>query len=147
MEVVTRRATVEDAAIVAPLFNEYRVWYHQVPDEEAALNFIIERLQFDESVIFLEFINGEAVGFTQLYPIFTSIGMKRAFLLNDLFVKETARGKHVATALLNAAKEHARSLNCKWLMLETATDNFAAQALYEKDGWVREKNMFYSVAL
>ena len=55
--------------------------------------------------------------------------MQRTFLLNDLFVIDTARGKHVATALLNVAKEHGRSLNCKWLMLETATDNFAAQAL------------------
>ena len=121
--------------------------FHQTSDAGAALNFISERLQFNESVIFLAFINGEAAGFTQLYPIFTSVGMKRAFLLNDLFVKESARGKYVATALLNAAKDHGRSLNCKWLMLETGTDNFPAQALYEKDGWVKEKNFFYSVAL
>jgi len=147
MEVTTRKATVEDAKNIAPLFNAYRVWYHQTPDADGALHFITERLLLNESAIFIAFINDEAVGFTQLYPIFTSVGMKRTFLLNDLFVKETARGKHVATALLNAAKEHGRSLNCKWLMLETGTDNLAAQALYEKDGWVKEKNLFYSVAL
>ena len=57
MEVVTRRATVEDAAIVAPLFDAYRVWYHQNADAEGALHFISERLQLNESVIFIVFIN------------------------------------------------------------------------------------------
>lgn len=147
MEVITRKAAIEDATIIAPLFDAYRVWYHQTSDTGGALNFITERLQLNESVIFLSFINEEAVGFTQLYPIFTSVGMQRTFLLNDLFVKESARGKHVATALLNAAKDHGKSLNCKWLMLETGVDNLAAQALYEKDGWIKEKNFFYSIAL
>ncbi|HRH50157.1 MAG TPA: GNAT family N-acetyltransferase [Panacibacter sp.] len=147
MNVEIRRATVEDANIIAPLFEEYRVWYHQVPDADAALNFITERLQFNESVIFIAFINDEAVGFTQLYPIFTSVGMKRTFLLNDLFVKESARGKHVGKALLNAAKKHGKSLNCKWLMLQTSNDNYRAQALYEKDGWIKESDFFYSVLL
>lgn len=147
MEVGVRRATIEDANIIAPLFDAYRVWYHQTADADGALHFITERLQLNESVIFIAFINDEAIGFTQLYPIFTSVGMKRAFLLNDLFITASARGKHAGTALLNAAKDHARTLNCKWLLLETATDNFAAQALYEKDGWIKEKNFFYSVAL
>ncbi len=45
MEVVTRKAIVEDAELVAPLFDAYRVWYHQKADAEGALHFIIERLQ------------------------------------------------------------------------------------------------------
>ena len=114
MDVVTRKAVVEDAHLVAPLFDAYRVWYHQSADSEGALHFITERLQLNESVIFMAFINNAAVGFTQLYPIFTSVGMKRAFLLTDLVVKDSARGNHVATAFLNADKAHGQSIQCNW---------------------------------
>jgi len=143
MNIEIRKATVEDATIIAPLFDSYRSFYKQLPDVNGALNFIKERLQQNESVIFIAFIKDNAVGFVQLYPIFTSVGMNRAWLLNDLYIHVSARGKGVATALLNASKEFARSTNSKWLMLETATDNYTAQALYKKNGWKKETDMFY----
>jgi GNAT superfamily N-acetyltransferase len=43
--------------------------------------------------------------------------MKRAWLLNDLYIHVSSRGKGVATALLDAAKEFAKSTGSKWLML------------------------------
>ena len=147
MRIEIRKATAEDAAIVAPLFDAYRMFYKQQPDIDGAFNFINERLQQNESDIFIAFINNEAVGFTQLYPIFTSVGMQRTFLLNDLFVKDSARGKGVATALLNAAKDFGKATGRKWLMLETGNDNFTAQALYEKNGWSRETDFFYTIKL
>lgn len=147
MSIEIRKATPEDATIIAPLFNAYRMFYKQQPDMDGAFNFISERLQQNESDIFIAFINNGAVGFAQLYPIFTSVGMKRTFLLNDLFVLEPARGKGVATALLNAAKDFGKTTGRKWLMLETANDNFTAQALYEKNGWTRETDFFYTVKL
>ncbi len=147
METLIRIALAEDANMIAPLFDAYRMFYKQPSDINGATDFIRERLEQNESVIFIALINGEAVGFTQLYPIFTSVGMKRTWLLNDLFVTDTARGKGVATALLNAAKDFGKATNSKWLMLETAKDNFTAQALYEKNGWTRGTDFFYSVQL
>jgi ribosomal protein S18 acetylase RimI-like enzyme len=138
-----RKASVEDAAIVALLFDSYRSFYKQAPDVDAAFNFIKERLQQNESVIFIAFIKDNAVGFVQLYPIFTSVGMKRAWLLNDLYIHVSSRGKGVATALLDAAKEFAKSTGSKWLMLQTASDNYTAQALYKKNGWKKETDVFY----
>ncbi len=81
-----QRAGAEDALAIAPLFNLYRQFYQQAPDEEAAWHFISERLRKNESVIFIALKDERAVGFTQLYPIFSSVGMKRCWLLNDLFV-------------------------------------------------------------
>lgn len=147
MELIIRKASINDAAIIAPLFDAYRVWYHQQSDMEGALAFITARLENNESAILLAFINGKPVAFTQLYPIFTSVGMGHAFLLNDLFVKEEARGKNIATKLLEAAKAYGKTKNCKWLMLQTNNDNYAAQSLYEKNGWKKETDFFYSVTL
>jgi len=143
MNIEIRKASVDDAVIVAPLFDSYRSFYKQVPDVDAAFNFIKERLQRNESVIFIAFIKDNAVGFVQLYPVFTSVGMKRAWLLNDLYIHVSSRGKGVATALLDAAKEFAKSTGSKWLMLQTASDNYTAQALYKKNGWKKETDLFY----
>ena len=143
MNIEIRKASVEDAAIVALLFDSYRSFYKQAPDVDAAFNFIKERLQQNESVIFIAFIKDNAVGFVQLYPTFTSVGMKRAWLLNDLYIHVSSRGKGVATALLDAAKEFAKSTGSKWLMLQTASDNYTAQTLYKKNGWKKETDVFY----
>lgn len=143
MNIEIRKASVEDAAIVALLFDSYRSFYKQAPDVDAALNFIKERLQQNESVIFIAFIKDNAVGFVQLYPTFTSVGMKRAWLLNDLYIHVSSRGKGVATALLDAAKEFTKNTGSKWLMLQTASDNYTAQALYKKNGWKKETDLFY----
>ena len=82
------------------------------------------------------------MGFTQLYPIFSSVGMKRCWLLNDLFVLDTVRGKGIATALLDAAKAFGLETQSRWLMLQTAYDNHAAQALYEKSGWTKDEDYY-----
>ncbi|QEC66982.1 GNAT family N-acetyltransferase [Panacibacter ginsenosidivorans] len=147
MEFSIHKATAEDASIIATLFDAYRMFYQQPSDIKGATEFITERLQQNESVIFIAFINNVAVGFTQLYPIFTSVGMQRTWLLNDLYIDSSARGKGIASALLDAAKDFGRSTNSKWLMLQTGITNAAAQSLYEKNGWHKETDLFYSINL
>ena len=44
---------------------------------------------------FVAVADGTGVGFVQLYPTFTSIGAKRAWVLNDLFVVPEARRRGV----------------------------------------------------
>ncbi len=138
-----RKAAIEDVNALAPLFNAYRVFYQQAPDIEGAEKFLRERLQNNESVIFLAYVEHEMVGFTQLYPIFSSVSMRRALLLNDLFVNDKARGKGVATSLLASAKQYCIETGGKWLLLQTGCENLPAQALYEKDGWHKETDFFY----
>src|SRR5882757_917548 len=103
-----RQATIDDAVLVAPLFNDYRIFYKQSPDIKAAKNFIEERLLKNEAVIFLALDDDEAVGFTQLYPVFSSVSLKRAWILNDLFIDASARGKGIGALLLEAAKQLGR---------------------------------------
>lgn len=134
---------MDDVKLVAPLFNAYRMFYKKDTDIQAAEKFINDRLINNESVIFVAFNDAEPVGFTQLYPIFSSVSVKRAWLLNDLYVAEHERGKGIAKALLNAARNHGIQTNSGWLMLQTAADNTPAQQLYESNGW--EKDTGYLV--
>lgn len=131
------RATIEDLDALAPLFDGYRQFYSQAPDLDGARKFLAERINNNESVIFLAKLEGDAVGFVQLYPIFTSVGMRRAWLLNDLFVAESARRNGVAKALMQAAHEMAAADGAAGVLLETQVSNMGAQMLYEKLGYQR----------
>ena len=145
MEITVIKAMPGDAATIATLFDKYRIFYGKTSDLQSAESFIQERLHQDESVIFLAFLHGNAAGFTQLYPIFTSVGMQRTWLLNDLFVDENERKKGVGEALLNAAKKLAKDTNSKWLLLQTGAENKTAQALYEKLHWKKITDIFYEL--
>ena len=130
-----RRATPADLDLVAPLFDAYRQFYACSPDLELARRFIGERLERGESVIFVAVVDGKGVGFVQLYPTFTSIGARRAWILNDLFVSSEARRRGVGRALMDAAKRMAEETGAAWLELATARDNARAQALYQSCGY------------
>lgn len=125
---------------MAPLFDGYRQFYRQPADLARAREFLAERFRHRESLILLARNGqGEAVGFTQLYPLFSSVRTVRTWLLNDLFVMVDARRQGVAAALLTAAAERARALGAASLSLSTALDNAPAQALYESLGWQRDR--------
>ena len=140
---IVRRAKKKDIEQLSILFDKYRIFYKQQPDIATAKSFLKKRMKRNESVIFVAEERKELIGFTQLFPIFSSVSMKRTWLLNDLYVNEKARGIGAATVLLNAAKEFGAATKSKWLLLQTAADNFTAQKVYEKNGWVKEADFFY----
>lgn len=144
-----RQATSLDLDALAPLFDGYRQFYGQPSDLARAHDFLAERIRQHESVILLaRGEHGEALGFTQLYPLFSSVRTVRTWLLNDLFVIAPARRQGVAAALLGAAADHARALGAASLSLSTALDNAPAQALYESLGWQRDRQFCeYSLGL
>lgn len=123
--------------LLVPLFDAYRSFYGQPSDTAAARRFLGARLRAGESVIFLALMDGP-VGFTQLYPTFSSVSLERLWILNDLFVAPAARRKAVAGALLLRAQQHARETGAKGLTLQTARHNHAAQSLYEAHGWEKD---------
>ena len=135
MNPTIRRATVDDVDAIVPLFNHYRMFYQQPSDEALAHGFIGERLQRGESVIFLAEVGGKVVGFTQLFPSFSSVRAGRAFVLNDLYVDIAVRRLGVARSLIQAATDFARTDGAIRLELETDHDNRSAQALYRHMGW------------
>lgn len=138
-----QRATTKQLEEVAILFNEYRMFYNQPSNLAGARTYLKDRLSGNDSVIFLCFEGEEAIGFTQLYPTFSSIGMKRAWILNDLFVAKDARRKGVGDALLQAARAHALETGASSLSLSTAPDNLEAQRLYERNGYRQDETFLH----
>ncbi|HPG79818.1 MAG TPA: GNAT family N-acetyltransferase [Piscinibacter sp.] len=139
MPIEIRQARVTDLDAVARLFDDYRRFYHAASNLALATAFIGERLRGQDSVILMARDgDGVALGFTQLFPSFSSVGCTRIFVLNDLYVAESCRGRGVGRALLAAARSRAQEVGAARLVLETAVDNRAAQVLYESFGFERE---------
>lgn len=141
------RASTGDLDALAPLFDAYRRFYGQPGDVPRARRFLEERMAHGESVVLLATREGRALGFTQLYPLFSSVRTARLWLLNDLFVAPDARRGGVARRLLEAAAEFARADGAAGLMLETGRDNAPARALYHAAGWNEDHSQWYSLAL
>jgi ribosomal protein S18 acetylase RimI-like enzyme len=130
------QAELKDIEIVTELFDMYRQFYEQPPDIVAAREFLFQRMTNKDSVIFLAINDkGEGTGFVQLYPSFTSVGMKRLWILNDLFIHKDHRRRGVGQALLERCRQFSIQTNATGLILETRNSNNSARALYEKFGF------------
>jgi len=139
-----RKATLEDLSQLATLFDKYRIFYRKASDLEGATRFLSERITRKESEIFVAEAEGKIVGFTQLYPQFSSTRIKRSWLLNDLYVLESWRAKGIAKLLLEAAKQLARDTNAAGLLLETEKTNMIGNRLYPAAGFsIYDQTNFY----
>ena len=131
---------VADLDALVPLFAGYLQFY-QVPRSATEIHaFLLERLQRGDAQLFIaRDEHGMAQGFTQLYPLQSSLSLAPAWLLSDLFVLPSARRQGVGEALMNAARAYAEASGACGLQLETAKTNLAGQALYERLGYVRDE--------
>ena len=118
------------------------MFYRQDSDLEGAKVFLRNRMERKESVIFVAVEDGEYIGFTQLYPSFSSISMKELWILNDLFVQAAKRGQE-QEKLLEAAKGFALENGAKGVKLQTEIDNLSAQRLYAENGYLRDNRYFH----
>lgn len=148
MNTLIRQATVQDLDLLVPLFDAYRQFYRQPSEPDRIRRFLLDRFEHNQSVIFIA-MNGEAaVGFTQLYPSFSSATLARIYVLNDLFVDPRNRQSGIGTALLGAAADYGRRVGATRLILSTEVTNGIAQALYERLGWTRNIDFYtYQIAL
>jgi ribosomal protein S18 acetylase RimI-like enzyme len=139
-----RQATLAHLEELSLLFDAYRVFYAQASDIERARNFVQERLTENDTVFFIAVDrSGKGCGFVQLFPIFTSVGTQKHWLLNDLFVHNAHRGEGLGRELIRKAKAFALQTKAKGLLLQTALDNTTAQALYEKEKFLRDETTYW----
>ncbi|AOP35519.1 acetyltransferase [Leptospira tipperaryensis] len=140
-----REVAITDLNPVSRLFDEYRQFYEKESDLSGASKFLEERILKGESKIYVAVDDDEKnyCGFTQLYPSFTSLSMKRTWILNDLFVRPEYRKQGVAKALIERAVSLARSMDAKYVSLSTAHNNKNAQKLYESLGFIKDEEFFY----
>jgi len=130
------------AHLVYELFNQYRIFYKQRPDIDLAKKFIDARINNNESVIFVALNNNnnsKPVGFTQLYPNYSSVSAIKNWTLNDLYVDKDYRKLGIGEKLIKTAMEFAKNDNANFVELSTAVDNYSAQSVYEKIGFKKQE--------
>ena len=144
MSVTILQAGPEHLDQVTPLFDAYRRFYRKPADEAGARAFLQDRLRKRDSVILLALDEASgALGFTQLYPAFSSVRMRPIWILNDLFVVPQARGRGVGHRLMEAAREQAQAAGVIALALATEKNNTLAKALYQSLGYEQDKAFDY----
>lgn len=142
-----------EAHLVVGLFNQYRIFYQQFSDIGMAQAFINERLQNKESIIFvaIDKSSEQPVGFTQLYPKYSSVRLIKNWILNDLYVDGNYRKQGIGERLIKTAMDFAKSQGAKFVQLETAVDNYTAQSLYEAIGFQKQEPetdfLLYKIAI
>jgi ribosomal protein S18 acetylase RimI-like enzyme len=128
----------EEWQLVVNLFDQYRVFYKKESDLALAGQFIRERLDNNESVIYVAVDGEKPVGFTQLYPKYSSARAVKNWILNDLYVDTGYRKQGIGAQLIKQAAEFAKKGNSQFIQLETAVDNYTAQSLYEDLGFIKQ---------
>ncbi|MBT8768085.1 GNAT family N-acetyltransferase [Pseudomonas boanensis] len=131
------QATLEHLDLLTPLFVKYREFYGELPFPESSRKFLEKRLSRKESVIYLALADEDdrLLGFCQLYPSFSSLALKRVWILNDIYVAEDARRQLVADRLLQTAKKMARETNAVRMRVSSKVSNTVAHRMYESIGF------------
>ncbi len=133
------RVTVDDVEVAAGLFADYRAFYGAPYDVEAATTYLNDRLSAGEAIVFAAIDGTASVGFAQVYPSFSSLRLAPIWILNDLFVAETARGGRAVDLLLNTVAAQAEAAGAISVVLSTAHTNRRAQAVYRRHGYTLDE--------
>jgi ribosomal protein S18 acetylase RimI-like enzyme len=137
-----RQATIHDLDQLTTLFDQYLVFYKKPSNLEKHKSYLKERIENEEAIIFLAFddlLKNEAIGFTLIYPTFSSVRLSKILILNDLFVNSTIRNNGVGEKLITKTIELAKELDADLVRLKTAKDNTIAQGLYHKMGFTKDE--------
>lgn len=132
---------------LVPLIAAYQRFYEvaKVDDERNRAFFHRFLAPSEDGLLLGARRDGELVGYACLYWHFSSLEATECVLMNDLFVDESARGKGVGRALIEASAEVARERGAPFVEWSTAPDNKTAQRLYDSTGAERTEWFSYEL--
>jgi len=133
------RATIDHLEALAPAFDAYRAFFTHVSGIADSRSFLRERLSNADSVILLAQDPDNTVGFLQLYPLFSSWYCKRIWFLSDLYVREEARGRGTASALVRQALAYATTTGASSIMVEIPKTEPKLYEFYTRFGFSRDE--------
>ena len=137
-----RFADSKDLKSLADLFSSYLKFYKTEKSPAELVDFLNQRISKKESLIWVCEDSSGLLGFVQVYPSFSSLSLKALWILNDLFVLESARRKGIARKLIECVQIEAKKSGVVGLSLMTGIENTSAQKLYESLGWKKVEEYF-----
>lgn len=124
-----------DLPRLSPLFGAYLDFYGVPQEVQRRTIFLAQRLGADDSTCLGAFAGEELAGFALCHHTHNSLRLAPAWILHDLFVSPAHRRHGVAQSLLDAVHTRAGAAGACEVVLSTAQDNTAAQALYTRQGY------------
>lgn len=147
IKMTIQKATLNDIDQLTKLFDQYLVFYKKPSNLEKHKSYLKQRIEKDEAYIFIAFDkNNNGIGFTLLYPTFSSVKLDKILILNDLFVDSSIRNCGIGEQLINRSILLAKELKIDMIRLRTANDNLTSQGLYDKIGFKRDE-IYYTYDL
>ena len=135
---IVRRAIKEDLNQLAVLFDEYRQFYGTSSNLKQSLDFLTQRFENKESVIFIHVKDDVFTGFVLLYLGFSSVYCSKYYILDDVYVTPAYRRQGSAKQLIDTAILFARHENAQRISLESQKNNYQSHQLYEQMGFVKD---------
>ena len=135
---IVRRAIKEDLNQLAVLFDEYRQFYGTSSNLKQSLDFLTQRFENKESVIFIHVKDDVFTGFVLLYLGFSSVYCSKYYILDDVYVTPAYRRQGSAKQLIDTVILFARHENAQRISLESQKNNYQSHQLYEQMGFVKD---------
>ena len=129
----------DDVDAVAELMAGFRDWMgYEEPAGEVIHRVVAQLVRDPNTDYLLAAAGGEAAGVCQLrFRLSVWTGADDCWL-EDLYVRDDARGGGLGRSLVDAAVERARERGCKRIELDAAEDDERAQAFYQSVGFTME---------
>ncbi|WP_374529980.1 GNAT family N-acetyltransferase [Acinetobacter sp.] len=133
---IVRKASLEDLNQLAVLFDEYRQFYGASSNLNLSQQFLKQRFENQESVIFIHVKDDVLTGFILLYLGFSSVACSTYYILDAVYVTPQFRRQGSAKQLIDTAILFARHENALRISLETQKTNRESHRLYEMMGFI-----------
>ena len=144
-----RQASVADIPRLMDLLHQVNMIHHHLRPELFKPNTTkyseqeLETLLGDESKPIFVYDDGEVLGyaFCQITQVKNDrlLQDRKSLYLDDLCVDETARGRHIGSALFEFVRDYAKSIGCHAVTLNVWAGNDAAMQFYQSKGMQPQK--------
>jgi GNAT superfamily N-acetyltransferase len=144
-----RPATREDSALVLALISELAAYEHAAEkvriDEDRLARYVFTERPLAE--VFLAYDAGHPIGYAMVFPIFSSYQGLPMLFLEDIYLRETVRGKGHGRRFMSFLARLALSRGCFSLAWGVLHWNQQAIAFYRRLGAEREEgHQHYSLS-
>ena len=130
-----KQITTDELDLVTELFSGYRDFYQANVDPQKERAFLTERLQNNESIILCGLQDDQPIAFAQIYFTFSSVGLSKMWIINDLYVAKSHRNQGIGKIMLQDIEQRARDAGIAVLKISTQVSNEAGNYLYPALGF------------
>lgn len=143
------QATGADTEVISAILGEIEKYYggDPTPGDEEQIRAALFGTR-PHATVLLAREGSDVLGMASYAYLWPAAGTGSSLYLKELYVRESARRRGVARALMDALKRIAEEAGCSRVEWTADTDNHAALALYEALGVTQHRGkIFYRVGV